>query len=126
MSSERDNCLPDDYKLPSRHSVVHLCSTFDHLLGLEFTGSSPRTLGQKRPEPVVGYEGSGGANKGWNVAGRDENPALPVLDDFRQATDRKSDRWNSQGHCIDDGGAQAFGSSRMPEYVESGHCVVDL
>ena len=43
----------DDEPLPRDHSVVHLSSSFDHSLRVEFAGSSFRAFAQHRAEPVI-------------------------------------------------------------------------
>src|ERR1700682_305076 len=84
--------VTDDYSLPREHPIVHLSSSFDHRLGVEFPGSGPGASSELGSQRVVRNELCRRSRKGADVARGNEDSALSVLDDLGQTADGKGYR----------------------------------
>src|SRR5437667_10454307 len=97
-----------DEPLPRYHSIVHLSSSFDHSLRVEFAGSPFRAFAQHRAEPVIADQSPSSTHETRNVGWGNQQTALSVLDYFWQAADCERNWGNSERHRIHHRRAEAF------------------
>jgi len=112
--------------LESEDGGVRSCGSLSHLLDRKFRRARRSFAAQSVSQLLVTNKEGGSPSEGGHIPRRDEEAALPVDDQLRQAANAEGDGWDAERHGINDSRSKSFGRRRMPEHIETGHGAMNL